>query len=140
MAALQLALNAWLTRHITRIEEKIAGGNSPCDMWTGKLTPDGYSRYSYTCFFTGRRVNSTAHRVYYMVTRGLAVLETPEDTGVDYPGGWHVSHLCHVNACLNMKHLSHEPAAVNSQRAPCKRNNKCCGHAPFPDCLAFGSW
>ena len=141
MAAQQLALNVWMTRHMSRIQEQIeVNGSTPCHIWTGKLREDGYSRYRYTCFYTGKPVNSTGHRVYYMLRKGLGILEAPHDMEFDYPGIWHVSHICHVNECLNMEHLSHEPAAVNAQRGTCKRNKKCYGHKPFSHCVAFGKW
>lgn len=88
------------------------GNLTPCQLWTGRLDPDGYP-----IFTVGRgkkkRYTMAAHRIAYQVHRG----PIPERLTLD--------HLCRVRHCVNPDHLDPCTIEENTRRstlAPSQKN------------------
>lgn len=87
-----------------RIEQP---GNDPvesCWLWTGVLSPDGYS------LLTGA---GRAHRALY------------EFFVVEIPDGLELDHLCRVRRCVNPWHMDPVTHQVNIQRSWAARGGMC---------------
>ena len=78
--------------------EEDRGHRTPCWIWQGSKTPNGYGVLT----DNGRR--TTAHRVYYEREHG------------PIPVGLHLDHLCRQHDCVNPGHLEPVPCAVNIRR------------------------
>ena len=47
----------------------------------------------------------------------------------------HVSHLCHLQSCVDPNHLNSEKPYVNLNRKECLKNKICHSHGSEPDCI-----
>ena len=86
-------------------------------------TSAGYA--SLRIMFRGRRIRLRVHRLIFYLLNDL----NPLDPQI------HVSHLCNSKTCINIDHLSYEPAVVNIKRNGCFSNNRCFGHVGFANCI-----
>ncbi len=78
--------------------EEDRGYKTPCWIWNGHKTTDGYG----TTHITGTR--EKAHRVFYRRYVGAI------------PDGLEIDHLCFVPSCVNPGHLEAVTAAENKRR------------------------
>lgn len=94
-----------------------------CHIWYGSCNRDGYAIIRPQ--FRGKRITLTVHRLVFFFSRNCSF------ENLDY----HVSHKCHVKKCVNVQHLSFEPALINLERTICFLNNVCVGHYGYGKCL-----
>lgn len=97
-------------------------GDDMCHLWAGTVSEYGYGQLQIT--IRGKRRKIAAHRLAFFISRGYSHL----------PLDMHVSHLCHNKLCVNVNHLSLEPANINLGRTSCVRNRRCLGHHGYPNC------
>lgn len=84
------------------------GLTTPCKIWRGKRTPDGYGVITYrvkTGSNKGKVISLPVHKVAMVV-----LYKKPLENGHD------VSHLCNNRACWQGEHLIGEPHADNVDR------------------------
>jgi hypothetical protein len=99
--------------HIMRrvvVEER--GHTSPCWIWTGPVTHQGYGRTSVPG--VGPRVRF--HRASYEAHRGAI------------PDGLCLDHLCSVRACCNPDHLEPVTPMENTRRELLRNGKRMCCH------------
>ena len=94
-----------------------------CHVWYGMTREHGYGVIRPT--FRGKKQVFTVHRLQYFLSNNCHFTDK----------SYHVSHLCHNKLCLNIEHLSLEPAEVNIERNQCKRLQTCFGHNGFKNCV-----
>ncbi|KAK3599554.1 hypothetical protein CHS0354_035791 [Potamilus streckersoni] len=116
-----------LLKSISKFRTKNSDSSSNCTVWKSGLDKDGYPILKKT--FKLKRYNLRVQRLLYYLESPLEWLDPK----------FHVSHLCHNKQCLNLEHLSYEPAVVNSQRNTCVSEGRCFGHKPFRNCLLQAS-
>lgn len=76
------------------------GFETPCWVWQGERTKEGYGRVTLP-----GRVRKMAHRWYYEAEHG------------PIPEGLHLDHLCRIAACCRPSHLEPVTPSVNKQRS-----------------------
>jgi hypothetical protein len=86
----------------------VTGENlGPCWIWTGSLSPSGYSQFWAPRSYASRPAQAvSAYRYLYQETVGAV----PADMELD--------HLCRVHACCNPAHLEPVTHATNMSRRP----------------------
>lgn len=94
-----------------------------CHIWYGPHNKDGYAIIRPQ--FRGKRITLTVHRLVYFISNDFH-FENLE---------FHVSHKCHMKKCVNVQHLSFEPAAINVERNLCKADGECRGHYGYGKCI-----
>lgn len=101
---------------------KPANNGLGCMLWEGakrgeygvkRLTPPGH-----------KSTTPTVHRALY-------ICHTQK---VKIPPGKDVSHLCHVNLCVNINHLVLEDHTTNMGRLEC-HNDRVCSGKHQPPCI-----
>ncbi|XP_078667899.1 uncharacterized protein LOC144909676 [Branchiostoma floridae x Branchiostoma belcheri] len=107
-----------------KLLSKAAAVASGCVLWTGHVSKEGYGTTKVKSHFDDRRFTLSVHRLLFFI-----------HTKQRLTSAMHVSHLCHEKLCLNIEHLSYEPAVVNIQRARCVEDGRCCGHGNYKDCI-----
>lgn len=90
-------------RHKAHYRETECGWMTPCWVWLGGLTPEGYGR----SFIDGR--SQLLHRFAYEQKHGPV------------PVGLELDHLCRNRACLNPDHLQAVVAVTNVRRGRAAR-------------------
>ena len=98
--------------------------NDKCLLWGKSVSGSGYPQIKITVPGWGKKPMAV-HRLVYTLNVGFI------------RDGYHISHLCHNRLCCLVDHLSHEPAAINSQRIICKEIGRCHGHSSFPACIMY---
>lgn len=96
--------------------------NNLCHLWAGSVSRDGYGYLQ--IMIRGKSRKLAAHRLSFFIGHGFTRLDP----------SLHVSHLCHNKLCVNLDHLSLEPASVNLARRTCVKENKCLGHTNHESC------
>lgn len=94
-----------------------------CHIWYGSKNADGYAIIR--VMFREKRQTFTVHRLQYFLANNCTFLDS----------SYHVSHLCHNKLCINIDHLSLEPAHINVERNTCKNSRACKGHNAFKNCI-----
>lgn len=94
-----------------------------CHLWYGDSNQDGYGIIR--PLFRNKKQTFTVHRLQYFLANNCK-FSNPN---------YHVSHLCHNKKCINIEHLSFEPAEINVARNHCKRTKTCYGHDGFKNCI-----
>ncbi|CAH1243376.1 Hypp7080 [Branchiostoma lanceolatum] len=109
-----------------KLQKKSVSTETGCRLWTGYIENGGrgYGSLKVPSHVEEGRVTLQVHRLAYFVEVNIRL--TPSI---------HVSHLCGVKACVNVDHLSYEPAVVNSQRNTCFAAGQCFSHGPYRACL-----
>lgn len=85
-----------------RLRPKIKAPSTPCELWQGPITPDGYGRRFVTKKGGKKDGRQLAHRVAWMDEYGAI------------PDGFVVVHLCAERRCVNLDHLVCVPKAEGS--------------------------
>ena len=93
-----------------------------CHLWAGPTSRDGYGYLQIV--LRGKSRKLAAHRLSFFIGHDFARLDPH----------LHVSHLCHNKLCVNLSHLSLEPASINLSRTTCVRRNACNGHKGYRNC------
>jgi hypothetical protein len=75
------------TRILAKVDEAECGYETPCWLWQGEITDQGYGRF----LVGGKRMR--VHRAAYEVWRG------------PIPAQLVIDHLCRTRACVNPGHL-----------------------------------
>lgn len=91
----QNRVRAYPRADLSRYEVQDQGYKTPCWIWTGSRSPDGY----------GRHGGTYAHTLLYEAHVGPV------------PEGQELDHLCRVPACCNPDHLEPVTHAENVRRA-----------------------
>lgn len=97
---------------------------TPCFIWQGSTTLDGYAEVK----IQGKKLR--AHRVIYAEVVG------------DIPDGYHIDHLCHVVGCINPDHLEPVTLIENNRRrrmaqkteTHCARGHDASNRNKYGDC------
>jgi len=125
----------WRTEYGNKIAPNVRPHpTKSCLLWRGGKTiksPTRRVRYGFifVSWLPGiqlqKRKKWPVHRVKYIVETGRFDIQ-----------GLHVSHLCHSSTCVNIDHLSLEPAHVNNNRKGCLSRGHCHGeHGEYPPCI-----
>jgi len=123
-----MAVNNYFDNNIRLITENSVAANNGlgCLIWQGarkgvygakKLTPPGH-----------KSISPTVHRALYMC----------HIKSVEIPPEIDVSHVCHVNLCVNILHLVLEDHNINMGRLACKHDGVCSGEHHPPCLFAVG--
>ena len=98
-----------------------------CKIWGRAVTGSGYPTMTLTVrgWNKSKSKNHSVHRLVYVFAGN------PEKNKHE------MSHLCHRKTCIQLTHLSHEPAFVNMQRNVCKKEKQCFGHGDWGNCISF---
>ena len=112
-----------LTRKL--IQRSIAVNN--CCLWQARTDRQGYGILRLT--YQGHIMSLKAHRLAFYLANDC------QPFNVDL----HVSHMCHTKKCIEVSHLSLEPALINNRRKSCQLQGICCGHEGYHDCI-FPHW
>ena len=120
-----------ILKYTARIEKETQlAPNGQGIMWTGCTTKGrGECLYGkiYGKFLLRDRYKWQAFRVQRLAYMMHVRAEIPENM--------HCSHRCHDSLCVNVKHLTIEPAFVNSNRWSCATARKCFGHCEALSCI-----
>ena len=81
------------------VSEENRGFSSPCWIWTGTKTLDGYGMVNRSGF------HGYSHRYYFLEEYG------------EIPEGAHLDHLCLQRACCRPSHLEPVTPKINAQRS-----------------------
>lgn len=120
------AATKWLEKYrgVLNKTGKTVRDENGCLVWVGHKNREGYGRVYVKQFWTEKWEGMNAHRLAYMVHYNKT----------DMPGSIHVSHLCHNSSCIEISHLTAEPAHVNASRKICK-NVRYCTRQHTPHCM-----
>lgn len=105
----------------TKLENKTKTENE-CRIWTGQKRR-GYGMLEFS--LRGKRQKQLVHRLNFYLENNCEKIERH----------MHISHLCHNKLCLEISHLSLEPAHINNQRKICKNSGECTNHYGYARCL-----
>lgn len=108
---------------LNRLLERKTRPDGHCILWTGQQK-FGYGILEFR--FRRQKVKLRVHRVRMYI-----------HTSCTHMGDNHVSHLCHNKLCINIEHLSCEPASINNRRQVCRNNGECTGHYGYPRCIGI---
>ena len=111
---------------VSKLKENIlehSAVSNKCVTWTGNIDKYGYGYIRFTV--DGRRLKVRAHRLQFFLADPIIPLHP----------AMHVSHLCHEKLCVNLAHLSYEPAGLNNSRQGCYLDQGCKHHHGFKDCI-----
>lgn len=108
---------------LARVVVEDRGHSSPCWIWTGPVTHQGYGRTSVRG--VGYRVR--IHRVAYEAVKG------------PIPEGLVLDHLCRVRPCCNPDHLEPVTPAENTRRGVHVRTHCKYGHEYTPESTRISS-
>jgi hypothetical protein len=89
--------------------EQAEGLDSPCWLFTGSLSHNGYGQVGIAHHEGVRKAKRRTHRVVYEALVG------------EIPDGFQLDHLCRNRACCNPWHLQPVPQVVNTERAWAER-------------------
>lgn len=87
--------------------EEDRGHETPCWIWLGRISSDGYAR----CGLVEGKEEALAHRVMFKRAGGVI------------PDGHELDHLCRVRECVRPSHLDPVTPAVNNRRRVVVRVN-----------------
>ena len=107
---------------LERIYNRCHSTKYGCKVFTGLSTAQRYGRYHLTYPGAGS-VNTTVHKAVYILERREPDLMRDKE-------GRHVSHLCGIKLCTNIRHLVLENASKNRFRFNCQKQSKCDGCQP----------
>lgn len=93
-----------------------------CEIWSDQTDRDGYGILRIT--HQSKRLRLRVHRLAYFLL----------DPSQKLIPKYHVSHLCHNKLCMNVVHLSYEPAMINNARKVCRGSGECIGHRGYKRC------
>ena len=114
------------TELLKKIEKNTENSENGCILYTGRMSKTGYGVIDVRFPGKTRHVPIHTHRARYMIEMKKVKLT---------PSEFHVSHLCHNRICVNILHLSFEPAHVNNSRQNCFSEKRCTKHCPYPECI-----
>lgn len=93
-----------MERILAHVSVEDRGYFSPCWVWTGNLTTEGYGSIRVGSRTDGTRRMRHAHRVAYEAKYG------------DFPSNMDPDHLCRVRACCNPEHIQPVSHSENVRR------------------------